>query len=47
MGAYHGRKSLEAFTHRKSIIREALWIDVPVRYAPFRNKIKLLRLLMR
>lgn len=47
MGAYHGKKSLETFTHRKSIIREALWIDVPVRYAPFRNKIKLLRLLMR
>ena len=47
MGAYHGKRSLETFTHRKSIIREALWIDVPVRYAPFRNKIKLLRLLMR
>ena len=47
MGAYHGRKSLETFTHQKSIIKEALWIDIPVRYAPFRNKIKLLRLLMR
>ena len=47
MGSYHGKKSLETFTHRKSIINEALWIDLPVRYAPFKNKIKLLRLLMR
>ena len=47
MGSYHGRKSLETFTHRKSIVKEALWMDMPVRYAPFRNKIKLLRMLMR
>ena len=47
MGSYHGRRSLETFTHQKSIVKEALWIDLPVRYAPFGKKIRLLRLLMR
>ena len=47
MGSYHGMRSLETFTHQKSIVREALWIDLPVRYAPFGKKIKLLRMLMR
>ncbi len=46
MGAYHGKKSFESFTHQKSIIREAAWIDLPIRFAPFGNKIKLLRKLM-
>ena len=45
MGSYHGRRSLETFTHQKSIVKEALWIDLPVRYAPFGKKIRLLRLL--
>ncbi len=47
MGSYHGKRSLETFTHQKSIVKEALWIDLPVRYAPFGRKIKLLRMLMR
>ena len=47
MGSYHGKRSLETFTHQKSIVDEALWIDLPVRYAPFGKKIRLLRLLMR
>ena len=47
MGAYHGDESFRAFTHRKSIIKEATWIDLPIRFAPFKDKIKLVRLLMR
>ena len=47
MGSYHGKRSFEAFTHDKSIMDKAVWIDLPVRYAPFGNKLKLLRLLMR
>lgn len=46
MGAYHGKKSFETFTRRKSIVSEATWIDMPIRFAPFGNKIKLLRKLM-
>lgn len=47
MGNYHGKKSFEAFSHSKSILKKCSWIDVPFRYAPYKNKIKLLRLIMR
>ena len=47
MGNYHGKKSFEAFSHPKSILKKYSWIDVPFRYAPYKNKIKLLRLIMR
>ena len=47
MGSYHGYESFRVFTHRKSIIKEATWIDLPIRFAPFKDKIKLVRLLMR
>ena len=47
MGSYHGRRSFETFTHDKSIMDKALYLDLPVRYAPFKGKLKLLKLLMR
>lgn len=34
MGSYHGKKSFECFTHEKSILDKATWIDVPMRYQP-------------
>lgn len=34
MGSYHGRKSFECFTHEKSILDKATWLDVPIRYQP-------------
>ena len=47
MGSYHGKRGFEAFTHDKAVMDKALWMDLPVRYAPFRDRIKLLRMLMR
>lgn len=48
MGSYHGQQSFETFSHRKSIMRKANWMDVPVRYAPYTSAHeKLLRLLER
>ena len=41
MGAYHGKKSFDTFTHHKPVVRRATWMDVPVRYAPYSKKIKL------
>lgn len=43
MGAYHGRFGFDSFTHRKSVTRKATWLDIPLRYAPYGNKIALLR----
>ena len=47
MGAYHGKYSFDTFSHKKSIVRKAKWLDVPVRYAPYKRKMGLLRFFMR
>lgn len=47
MGQYHGQKSYEAFTHSKSILSKSRLIDLPIRYAPYGKKIKLLRMMMK
>lgn len=46
MGNYHGKYSFETFTHRKSILSTSSLIDVPIKYAPFNNKKKFLKLFM-
>lgn len=35
MGQYHGRASFETFSHRKSILDKATWLDLPMRYQPY------------
>ena len=35
MGRYHGRESFDTFSHKKSIVNKATWLDVPFRYAPY------------
>jgi aldehyde dehydrogenase (NAD+) len=47
MGRYHGRSSFDEFTHFKGVMKTATWLDVPVKYPPFKNKLKLAKLLMR
>lgn len=48
MGSYHGKKSFEAFSHEKSIVKKALWLDLPIRYAPYtKAKEKWIRLFMK
>ncbi len=36
MGSYHGRLSFEAFTHRRAVVSTPAWIDLPMRYMPYR-----------
>lgn len=36
MGRYHGRDSLYAFSHRRSMITTPTWIDLPFRYMPYK-----------
>lgn len=48
MGGYHGKNSFDTFTHEKSIVQKANWLDIPVRYAPFtQKKTKLVKKLMK
>ena len=35
MGQYHGHESFDTFSHKKSIVNKATWLDVPFRYAPY------------
>ncbi len=37
MGSYHGRKSFETFSHEKSILKKYTWIDLPMRYQPYKE----------
>lgn len=43
MGGYHGKDSFDTFTHKKSIMKKSRFIDIPIRYAPFKNKLALLK----
>ena len=43
MGRYHGKESFNTFSHTKSILKKGNFIDINVRYAPYKNKIKLLK----
>lgn len=44
MGSYHGRKSFETFSHARSIVKKANWIDLPFRYYPYNSfKEKMIR----
>ena len=38
MGAYHGKAGFDAFSHYKSIVNKKTWIDLPMRYSPYKNK---------
>lgn len=35
MGSYHGKQSFETFSHYKSIVDKANWLDLPIRYQPY------------
>ena len=35
MGAYHGKRSFETFSHQKSIMERSTRLDLPVRYPPY------------
>jgi aldehyde dehydrogenase (NAD+) len=44
MGSYHRKKSFDTFTHYRSIVKKATWLDIPIRYRPYSKiKYKLLR----
>jgi aldehyde dehydrogenase (NAD+) len=44
IGNYHGQRSFDLFSHQKSIMDKALWPDIPIRYAPYKDKTKFLRI---
>lgn len=49
MGAYHGEVGFNAFSHKKSIVDKATFIDLPMRYSPYNGKLnkKLVRMFLK
>ena len=39
IGAYHGKLSFDIFSHYKGVVKKATWIDLPLRYAPYKGKL--------
>ena len=39
MGAYHGKAGFDTFSHYKSIVDKKTWMDLPMRYQPYKNKL--------
>ena len=39
IGSYHGKESFTIFSHKKSVLNRATWFDMPLRYAPFKDKL--------
>ena len=37
MGSYHGKDGFDTFTHYKSIVDKKTWLDLPMRYQPYRK----------
>lgn len=37
MGAYHGKVGFDTFSHKKSIVDKKTWIDLPMRYQPYKK----------
>ena len=48
MGSYHGYDSFQTFSHQRSIVKKAQWMDLPFRYVPYTQaKDALIRLFMK
>ena len=37
MGSYHGKDGFQTFSHYKSIVDKKTWMDLPMRYQPYRK----------
>jgi aldehyde dehydrogenase (NAD+) len=47
IGAYHGFSGFERFSHKKGVMKSATWLDLPLIYAPYKDKLKWLRRIMK
>ena len=49
MGSYHGKDGFFAFSHVKSVMDKKTWIDLPMRYQPYKSRLyeKLLHIFLK
>lgn len=46
IGRYHGKTSFETFSHQRSVLHKSFWVDLKLRYAPYKGKLKFLKWLI-
>ncbi|WP_445636097.1 Aldehyde dehydrogenase [Nostoc sp. DSM 114161] len=46
IGNYHGKASFDTFSHHKSVLQNSFWLDLKWRYAPYQNKLPLIKKLL-
>ncbi|TAF10180.1 MAG: aldehyde dehydrogenase [Nostocales cyanobacterium] len=47
IGSYHGKASFDTFSHYKSVLKNPFWIDIKLRYAPYKGKLSILKQLFK
>jgi aldehyde dehydrogenase (NAD+) len=47
IGGYHGKQTFDIFCHKKGVTKRYNWLDLPVRYAPYNGKLKILKTFMK
>ena len=47
IGKYHGKDSFYAFSNSKGIVKKSNWLDIPLRYPPYKDNLRLLRWLFK
>ncbi|MCX2740278.1 aldehyde dehydrogenase [Pontibacter anaerobius] len=47
MGSYHGQSSFDLFSQQKSVLHRGTWLDLPLRYPPYGNRLPMLRKLFK
>jgi len=43
IGNYHGKYTFDTFSHLKGIVNRGTWIDIPLKYAPYKGKLHLIK----
>lgn len=46
IGSCHGKASFDTFSHRRSILNKSFLVDIKLRYAPYKDKLKILKWLI-
>lgn len=47
IGSYHGKASFDTFTHKRSVMERGTFIEFNIRFAPYKNKINILKKIMK
>ncbi len=47
IGRYHGKFGFDCFSHQKSVLKAATWLDLSFVYPPYKGKLSMLKKLLK